>query len=1040
MFPNGVPAKPEHHPDQSFASELAQLLANIVDYIDSDDISTAFVWNPINPNDPLNPANFNSMAALGNSVVFGVEKPRLVLNEAYAEATNDPNDATFHQPPGKPPVDAKNAPYVRFWLELVNPSNNPLYSGAGPMGTTGHVRVRYTQTLFPTLPQSYSAYQIQIVRSNQPGQAGLNVSNLLSNPVDVGNAANVTGAIATNNAGTLTPFTPDITWDFSAGDKTPGFDNVFPMNGVPGTLHSMLICAAQNTPFYHKGEPDFRPTVKELNGTIIPGLPTNSPQHVIVATSGPGTQNTSLTYNTVQLQNALNKNDRIAGGLQHHVVLLRRLANPYMLPNDPISGVFNPALPPNPYITVDYMDYVPATDRILRRANTHTDRTPGPPNGYAANPASLGKVQPYASFTPTNGQIQAGNSGPSTGTYNFTFPTSLVLPETFSPPGKNATKYAVNQTFGYINSANPANAVNLQQTYEPSTSPTNANGIAKLTNNGTDKGTQETLMLPNNWFTHLDRTLINQIELLQVSTGKPHEYTLRTIVPNNAGTDVTPYSYMAVNAMNSSTNTLYRALDVLRIQPYGNNGNTPLGGRAAGRININTIQDKRIWDAWLDAQPSYNGFTQNDVNTMWKQMIGSRTVNQQPRYFTSYTTTAKNTLQLVDTTNTPYSTPIPGPSVYDKTTVAGSVQAVNGTDRPFLPFGAPTFGGGSNFAYSAGSGLFADTLLRNGNAGPGTPAFITTASGYTSQASIGGAHPYQQVEALRKIMNNTTTVSNTFAVWVTVGYFDYNITVGNNVNISKLPTTGTLGAEYYNQVPGDLRRKYFAVVDRSQAGFDLTKYVTSLNDIKTSQAGTASWTALSTTYTGVGTASTTTLPLAPPNPNQTLPSSTIVVASTTGFPNSGNLVVQTSTGLQTVAYTGVAANPSRFTGCSGGTGTIAAGTTVGSPSNSNMIAAGGTALQSWSNSAWTPGGTYVFGVGATQEIVTFSKNPPTPAAGPPPYTYTIVSPAKGFQFNHYSGEPFSASFIPGNPGPQANFNYAIAPYSGTVVQYTARLQ
>jgi hypothetical protein len=51
-----------------------------------------------------------------------------------------------------------------------------------------------------------------------------------------------------------------------------------------------------------------------------------------------------------------------------------------------------------------------------------------------------------------------------------------------------------------------------------------------------------------------------------------------------------------------------------------------------------------------------------------------------------------------------------------------------------------------------------------------------------------------------------------------------------------------------------------------------------------------------------------------------LPQGTINVDSTTGFAASGTLYVQTSTGTQTVAYTGVTATS--FTGCTGGTGTM----------------------------------------------------------------------------------------------------------------------
>lgn len=59
---------------------------------------------------------------------------------------------------------------------------------------------------------------------------------------------------------------------------------------------------------------------------------------------------------------------------------------------------------------------------------------------------------------------------------------------------------------------------------------------------------------------------------------------------------------------------------------------------------------------------------------------------------------------------------------------------------------------------------------------------------------------------------------------------------------------------------------------------------------------------------------------------QGLPFATINVISTTGFLSSGKLNVVTSAGIQIVAYTGL--NPTQFTGCSGGTGTMFTGNDV----------------------------------------------------------------------------------------------------------------
>lgn len=57
-----------------------------------------------------------------------------------------------------------------------------------------------------------------------------------------------------------------------------------------------------------------------------------------------------------------------------------------------------------------------------------------------------------------------------------------------------------------------------------------------------------------------------------------------------------------------------------------------------------------------------------------------------------------------------------------------------------------------------------------------------------------------------------------------------------------------------------------------------------------------------------------------------LPQTVINVLTTQGFPSSGTLTVQTSSGLQTVQYTGITVNS--FTGCTGGAGTMTIGGTV----------------------------------------------------------------------------------------------------------------
>jgi hypothetical protein len=77
------------------------------------------------------------------------------------------------------------------------------------------------------------------------------------------------------------------------------------------------------------------------------------------------------------------------------------------------------------------------------------------------------------------------------------------------------------------------------------------------------------------------------------------------------------------------------------------------------------------------------------------------------------------------------------------------------------------------------------------------------------------------------------------------------------------------------------------------------------------------------TYTGTTSASTT---VAAGSNGQALPQGTINVASTASFLAAGTLRVTTSGGVQTVTYTGKTANS--FTGCTGGAGTMSTGGAV----------------------------------------------------------------------------------------------------------------
>lgn len=85
---------------------LAQLAVNIVDFIDTDDFNTRWQWTP-------------------GQWVFGVEMPRLVINELYVQCQNNKNDMLAN--------DTATDPYdINTFIELYNPLIADTIYGTNP--------------------------------------------------------------------------------------------------------------------------------------------------------------------------------------------------------------------------------------------------------------------------------------------------------------------------------------------------------------------------------------------------------------------------------------------------------------------------------------------------------------------------------------------------------------------------------------------------------------------------------------------------------------------------------------------------------------------------------------------------------------------------------------------------------------------------------------------------------------------------------------------------------------------------------------------
>jgi hypothetical protein len=790
-----LPANPQTPTPAELAPRrwLAQLAVNIVDYIDADEISTPF--NFYNPN--VSPTGLPTAGgAPGNTEVtatgtgtipnhppaggtggnpdvptywvFGTELPRILINEVLGEYTLPTNNQN-------PPTAQSGTFNVNLWVELYNPM--PASTTVQQAQTNNGSSLQQMDqlpvplTMLGTnggttkLEQAYNVYQLVIASNNTAPNAnglwydtsatpGLN-NNVLGTAqynyyvksassttafagCNFGYSNGITGTPETTNpgyAGTVANPNP-LTQKYPLFPNYPGGTNTPPW-GLPG--QSFMIVGPSAT--------DVNNDITAVAGVpgTTPFVPSTNMQYQVTFTA-PNQWTVTVPGNPAPIP--------ITDNTTGVSVLLRRLANPHVQYNPfQLDGTLKDStLPPNPYITVDYVSGIPLNGYGSNGTNPVSINTfnPVPTNNSPASPSSFGKLQPYAA---------------------------------------NLTLTAANQV-------DPASSQYVQQTT-----------AAGAVNHHTFGSQNSSRANPYTWLVHLDRTVISPMELLHVSGFHPHELTQRFILGPNGGAGYPlvsqPYNYTAPSVTPANpagydptkfscfqhyvpwldqTRRLYRFFEFLEAY-NGASGVSSVNGRVPGKININTLWDQpsvnpQVIQAICDPPQAANAdnanFTAPNVASLFQALLKYRTPN-----------------------------------------LGASPPTLSSTDVPFLGMAAGVNPGDTQYPvtqYSAGLGIN-NTLLSTAVAatqpttqGQGPQFQLPNAAANNPQI----AHPYLQNELLTKIYSRLTTRSNVFAVFLTVGFFQVVGAVQGSPNIPQL------GPEIGRSEGRQVRHRMFAVVDRSQ--------------------------------------------------------------------------------------------------------------------------------------------------------------------------------------------------------------------------------
>jgi hypothetical protein len=764
---------------------LAQLAVNIVDYIDPDDVSTPFNWlgvlSTANPANPPTYGDFNQTdATQANYIpkagwVYGVEQPRLVINEVFAQIEDDPQGKhadgttplTLPATAGSMPVDTTGNYHVNFWVELFNPMdrsaaktlpdnldpNKPNPPGTFKDGanegvarlqvlddmTAGNGWPVYQLGVYNVDPASVPATDTPVLRRLWNTRGELDADQTM--PLDTTTVPNIDLLVA--------DFRPDAMLAMDDVKKSlaeaqavrvePYDQAVDPQRygkDVPTPEAAPKIAAGTNRMFSLLGPQEAQlPTNPKMGGgyedkPFGPTLRVN-PAPMTDPKKWTGRENSLQAKFPIQKVQTAGGVTTVLGKVKPKVYL-RRLLNPYLRANDPrytdtdpmtmmptnCPYPWDPNLPYNPYITVDVFDMkdVGGTATV-HDATWYT--SDGKPKDPAKDPNGSDPDKPpkNASERASVGRRQPYRGDPDS--------------HAFQAPSTAAMNFIKHTFFRH-----------------------NGTGDVAMPTAGS------TLDDPFTWLTHLDRQLTNPMELLTVASVRSHELTTEFLVgtgdPNNddpmaMGAMPADKRHKHIAPWRKAEARIFRALELLGVRDR--TVGSAVGGRVPGKININTVYDQETFEAIVDGYDGTEGNAQNspdsikfaDAGSVFKDLVGQGDAKK---------------------ARTPYGTPGDPPTA--------DANNPDKYDRPFYGMAAPytrhfdptatlpTPTSDTQYPYVEG---IRGTFLRNG----GTPDNLT----FRSPPAIAGRvkHPFIDAQMLAKTYGHMTTRSNVFAVWITVGFF-----------------------------------------------------------------------------------------------------------------------------------------------------------------------------------------------------------------------------------------------------------------------------